>query len=131
MSEAELARGVILAHGSMADGLVSAVRRIAGGAAEALIAVSNDARSPAELKAMLDDLARQGPLVVFADLQSGSCGMAALSSCRQGPGCAVVCGVNLPILLDFVFHRDLPLDELLPRLVAKGRQAILPASGPG
>ncbi len=131
MSDEERARGVVLAHGSMAEGLVSAVRRIAGGAADALIAVSNDSRSPAELKAMLDDFAREGPVVVFADLQSGSCGMAALSSCREEPGCAVVCGVNLPILLDFVFHRDLPLDELLPRLVVKGREAILPASAPG
>jgi mannose/fructose-specific phosphotransferase system component IIA len=32
--------------------------------------------------------------------------------------------VNLPILLDFVFHRDMPLDELVPRLVGKGRDGI-------
>ncbi len=37
---------------------------------------------------------------------------------------AVVFGVNLPILLDFVFHRDLPLEELVPRLLEKGRESV-------
>jgi mannose/fructose-specific phosphotransferase system component IIA len=37
-----------------------------------------------------------------------------------------VCGVNLPILLDFVFNRHLPLDELVPRLVEKGKGSIKP-----
>jgi mannose/fructose-specific phosphotransferase system component IIA len=37
---------------------------------------------------------------------------------------AVVTGVNLPMLLEFVFHRDMPFDELLPRLEAKAREGI-------
>ena len=41
----------------------------------------------------------------------------------------MVCGVNLPILLDFVFHRDVPLDELVTRLVEKGREGIRPLPG--
>ena len=40
------------------------------------------------------------------------------------PETAVICGVNLPMLLDFVFHRDLPLPELVDRLVSKGKAAI-------
>ena len=124
-------RGLVVAHGSMAEGLIDAVRRIAGGAADALIPVSNEGRSPQELKATLAELASEGPVVVFADLLSGSCGMAAFASCRESDHDAVVCGVNLPVLLDFVFHRDLPLDELVDRLVQKGRDGIraLPRGG--
>lgn len=124
MSEASGAKGIVVAHGSMAQGLVDAVRRIAGGAADALAPLSNEGMSPQDLKASLDRLAGEGPAVVFADLLSGSCGMAALVCTRGGSGRAVVSGVNLPVLLDFVFHRDLPLDELVPRLVDKGRDGI-------
>ncbi len=55
--------------------------------------------------------------------------MAALSCCRDSLRRVVVCGVNLPMLLDFVFNRDAPLEELAVRLVEKGRAAIVP-SGP-
>lgn len=124
MSEEAEARGVVVAHGRMAGGLVDAVRRIAGGAADSLTPVSNEGKSPEELKDELEGLMGEGPLVVFADLRSGSCGMAAFSSCRAREDTAVLCGVNLPLLLDFVFHRDLPLDELVPRLLRKGRDGI-------
>ncbi len=125
MSEALLARGIVVAHGTMAEGLIDAVRRIAGGAADALVPVSNEGHSPQELRAILEELAcGEGPVVIFADLLSGSCGMAAMVSCKDAGGRAVLCGVNLPVLLDFVFHRDLPLEELVPRLEGKGRDGI-------
>ena len=123
MSEG-VARGIVVAHGSMAHGLVDAVRRIAGGSADVLIPLSNEGMSPAELKAKLEELAGEDRVIVFADLLSGSCGMAAMVSARDRASRAVLCGVNLPILLDFVFHRDLPLDELVSRLVNKGRDGI-------
>lgn len=124
MSEPVLARGIVVAHGNMAEGLVDAVRRIAGGAADALTPVSNEGLNPQELHTKLEELAGDGPTIVFADLLSGSCGMAAMVSCKDGGGRAVLCGVNLPILLDFVFHRDLPIGELVGRLEGKGRDGI-------
>ena len=130
MNENGGVRGIVVAHGAMADGMVDAVRRIAGGAADALQPVSNEGTSPAELKALIDDAAGDGPVLVFADLQTGSCGMAAVSTCRECGNRAVVCGVNLPILLDFVFHRDMPLDELVERLLDKGKDAIRPVQRP-
>jgi mannose/fructose-specific phosphotransferase system component IIA len=108
----------------MARGLVDAVRHIAGDAADGLSPLSNDGKGPAQLKEELEAAAGAGPAVIFVDLQRGSCGMAALSSCRDQARRVVLSGVNLPMLLDFVFHDELPLDDLVERLIEKGRTAI-------
>jgi len=124
MSETQAVRGIVVGHGEMPRGILDAVRRIAGSAADALVAVSNDGKGPDELRQDLDEAAGMGPAIVFVDLQTGSCGAAAFKTCRDQPRRVVVCGVNLPMLLDFVFNRGLPLDELVDRLVLKGRDAI-------
>ncbi|MDH3272401.1 MAG: hypothetical protein OEN56_13775, partial [Gemmatimonadota bacterium] len=85
----------------------------------------NESKSPEALKRELDEAMGGGPVVVFTDLRSGSCGMAALSSCRESGRRAVVCGVNLPMLLDFVFHRGMPIEQLVDRLVDCGRASIM------
>ena len=123
MSEA--VRGVVLAHASLADGLVSSVRAISGADEEALRPLTNEGCSPEALQARLSQaLGGEGPAIVFTDLGSGSCAFASRRIALERPGTAIVTGVNLPLLLDFVFHRDLPLPELVDRLVEKGRGGI-------
>jgi len=124
MSEGEGFRGILLAHGSMALGLVDAVRKISGVGPEVLIPISNDGKSP---QALEDEILRtmgDEPVILFTDLANGSCAFAARRCSREDCHQAVVSGVNLPILLDFVFNRHLPLEELLPRLVEKGTGAM-------
>ena len=122
-------RGVVVAHGPMARAMVDAVRRIAGDAADSLMPLSNDGKGPEELRDELEALISEEQAVVFTDLLAGSCGMAAMSSCRDRARRAVVSGVNLPMLLEFVFHTDQPLDDLVERVQDKGRAAIThPAS---
>ena len=126
MSEVEQPSGIVIAHGSMAEGLVDAVRRIAGSSADALVAISNTGLSPDDLEERDRPGAGGGSAVVFVDLQAGSCCTAALASCRSCADRVVVTGVNLPMLLDFVFNRGLPFDELVERLVERSREAIRP-----
>jgi mannose/fructose-specific phosphotransferase system component IIA len=42
----------------------------------------------------------------------------------------MVFGMNLPMLLEFVFHRELSLSELVPRLLTKGREGVKTADPP-
>ena len=120
----EPARGVVVAHGGLAEGLVGAVRQIAGVTSGALCGVHNRGLGRKELCArMLAELT--GPRnLIFTDLPSGSCHLAALIVTRERPEVPVITGVNLPMLLDFVFHRRLCFDELVPRLAERGQVAI-------
>jgi mannose/fructose-specific phosphotransferase system component IIA len=122
MSEA--VRGVVLGHGGLAVGLVDAARRIVGVDDDALRALSNQGLSPDSIRDALSLHLGTGPAIVFTDMQSGSCGMAARRLIRGMENVAVVSGVNLPLLLDFLTHRELPLHELVPRLLNTGRQGI-------
>ena len=120
----EPARGIVVAHGGLAEGLVGAVRQIAGAGPSALVGVPNRGLGREDLCArMLEALS--GPRnLVFTDLPSGSCHLAALIVTRERPDVPVITGVNLPMLLDFVFNRRLGFDELVPRLAEKGQVAI-------
>ena len=117
-------RGVVVAHGDLAAGLVDAARQISGVQEDALVPISNRGCSPDTLMQRLREEAARGPLIVFTDLPNGSCAMAARRVQHELPGVPVVSGVNLPMMLDFATHRHLPLDELLARLLERGRAHI-------
>jgi mannose/fructose-specific phosphotransferase system component IIA len=120
----EPVRGLVVSHASLAEGLVQSVRQIAGVEPDALRAVSNEGCGPETLLRSVSEALGDGPVIVFTDMPSGSCAFAARRITLDRPDTAVVCGVNLPMLLDFVFHRELSLPELVDRLVSKGKAAI-------
>lgn len=117
-------RGLVVSHASLAEGMVQSVSRIAGLEDGVLRAVSNEGCGPEALQKAVAAEMGAGPVIVFTDMPSGSCAFAARRLTLDRPDTAVVCGVNLPMLLDFVFHRDLALPELVDRLVNKGKAAI-------
>ena len=117
-------RGLVLTHGSLCFGLVDAVRKIAGDPGQILTPLSNDGRGPRELEELVRDLAEPGPTIIFADLGTGSCAVAARLASRGTGGSRVLFGVNLAMLLDFVFHCQMPVDDLVERLIEKGRVSV-------
>ncbi len=124
MSEELPVRGVLLTHGAMARGMADAIRKISGVDEEVLHPLSNDGKSPETLQEELEALIKDRVAVIFTDLPSGSCALAARVSCRGSLRRVVMFGVNLPMLLEFVFNRHLPLEELIPRLLEKGRRSL-------
>lgn len=113
-------RGVVLAHADLAESLVRTVEQISG-VEDALLPISNQGLRPEDLHARLESATRRRPCIVFVDLSSGSCAFAGRMIARDSADIAVLTGTNLPMLLDFVFHRDMPLPELTERLLHKGR----------
>ena len=117
-------RGIVIAHSDMARALVDAVERIAGIEENALVPLSNEGLGPEQVRDRLSELVGEGPAVIFTDLREGSCGMAARQVCLPSSDRVLITGVNLPVLLDFVMNRHLPLPDLTRRLLERGRKAI-------
>jgi mannose/fructose-specific phosphotransferase system component IIA len=116
-------RGVIVSHAAVAQALVAAVTAITG-IEGALTPVSNEGCGAEALAERLRDAVGTSPAVLFVDLPGGSCLTSSVRYAKQHTDVAVVTGVNLAMLLDFVFHRDIAPAEAARRAVDAGAKAI-------
>jgi mannose/fructose-specific phosphotransferase system component IIA len=119
--------GVVVAHGRLAEGLLSALTRVAG-EQENLWAFSNEGRGGDELEAdiarILDERAAGREAYLLSDMDGGSCGQACRRLLAKGSVRAVFYGVNLPLLVEFVFLQDEPFQRFVAATVEKSRQAL-------
>ncbi len=116
-------RGVVVGHGGLAAALIDAVARIAG-TESGLVAVSNTDCDRGTLEQRITEAVGDGPAIVFIDMPSGSCMFAAMHRLREMPTMRLVTGVNLAMLLEFVFNRDGELDEVATKVADAGVGAI-------
>jgi len=115
--------GVVVSHGTLSAALVTAVTRITG-STDALVAVSNEGCSRSTLVQLVRDAVGSRRCLLFVDMPGGSCFQAAATLQREHPSLAVVAGVNLAMLLDFVRHRDGDLADIAQRAANVGTEAI-------
>jgi mannose/fructose-specific phosphotransferase system component IIA len=116
-------QGVVVCHGSLAGALVHAAEQISG-LAGVLVPVSNTGCDRDTLEERVLAAVNGRPAVVFVDLASGSCLFAVLKRLHREESVKVVTGVNLAMLVDFVFHRALSPAEAASRAVAAGEKSI-------
>jgi mannose/fructose-specific phosphotransferase system component IIA len=120
-------QALVLTHGAIGDELVKVVEMILG-PVPGLTAQSNRGLSAKQLSARVADwiagLDDAGG-IVFLDDYGGSCASAALLGGAAPDRVTLIGGVNLAMLLAFVTWReDLARDELVQRIVDKGREAV-------
>ena len=116
-------RGVVVCHGGLARALVEAAESISG-VAGVLLPVSNSGCDRDSLETRVAEAVDGRPSVIFVDLASGSCLFAVLKRLRALPTVKVVTGVNLAMLVDFVFHVSLTPEAAAERAIAAGTKAI-------
>jgi PTS system N-acetylgalactosamine-specific IIA component len=115
---------IVAGHADFADGLVSAVEAITGHG-DRLVPIQVRGLCGEDIQALLRQRLRDtGALVIFTDLQAGSCTMAARRVLREVPGAVLVAGANLPMLLDFVLSAEADPVTAATAAAERGRAAV-------
>lgn len=117
-------RAIVAGHADFAAGIVSAVERITGRGSrfEAVTAGGLDTQGIESL--IRDRMLETGARVLFTDLQAGSCTMAARRVLRGMPDAVLVCGTNLPMLLEFAFADDQSPADAARRAIDRAHASI-------
>ena len=118
---------VIVAHGGLARGYLSAVEHVvgpqAGVAAITIEDVHDRAAKQAEIIAAADAVDQGKGVVVVADMFGGSPANLSLPACAI-KGRRILYGANLPMLIKLAKSRDLPLAEAVSLALDAGRKYI-------
>jgi mannose/fructose-specific phosphotransferase system component IIA len=115
-----------MTHGSIGAELVRVVQLILG-PVEGLDAGTNHGKSAPDLSAEITAwlAASPDPAIILVDDYAGSCATCAQVAGAGHPGTAVICGVNLAMLLGLVTWRESSdYEELVRKIIQKGREAI-------
>ena len=130
MSESLTVRALVAGHGDFAAGLISAVEAVTG-RGEMLEPIQVKGLCGEDIQQLLRERIRAtGALVIFTDLQAGSCTMAARRLLREEAQVVLVSGTNLPMLLDFVMSSTSSAVEAAHAAVDRARSAIAAYGGP-
>ena len=122
--------GIIVTHGDLAEELLATAKSIYGEFSD-IFPVSNAQMSPQALTEVLDSLvttALSGSsdgVLILTDFFGGSCSHACLSVGQKHERVRMVTGVNLPMLLAFLYRRnEVPFESLPGELVERGLKSI-------
>lgn len=122
-----MVHAVIIGQGDLPRALLEAARAIVPDT-EGVSALSNLDCRIGELQGRLEQAVNtlpEGDVVVFADMFGSSCANAGLEVKRSHSRVAVLSGVNLSMVVRFLYHRHKKsFTELIPFLVETGRTAV-------
>jgi mannose/fructose-specific phosphotransferase system component IIA len=122
--------GIIVTHGNLAEELLATARSIYGEFSD-FCPVSNAQMSPQALTEELDALVASAlsgnsdGVLILTDFFGGSCSHACLNVQQKHERVRMVTGVNLPMLLAFLYRRnEVPFEKLPGELVERGLKSI-------
>jgi mannose/fructose-specific phosphotransferase system component IIA len=116
-------QGVVVGHGTVGAALVAAAEEISG-ITGALVSVTNSGADRDALEERIVAAVASRPSVIFVDMPTGSCLIATMRRLASRSDIRVVTGVNLVMLLEFLFHRGEPIADVARRAAETGAKSI-------
>lgn len=119
---------VLVSHGLLAEGMKNAAEMIAG-PQERFLTIGmqpgmNLDSLRRELESAVMDVKSDGGVLILIDILGGNPANASLPLALQGT--PVICGVNLPMLLEILVQREhLTLRDLLPLAIQSAREGVI------
>ena len=122
-------KALVICHGDMAFGLVSAINKILGDNGR-LFALTNTDKSIPDLLTEVEEIISENDIeqpIFFADLRGGSCWRVAMQIIKKNKRGIVFSGVNLPMLVKFLTNYESldTFDKLKENLVAETTKTIM------
>lgn len=117
---------LLVTHADLASALLRAAEQLTG-PVEGVAVLSNEGLSGAELETRIGEAVSTWTAggVVFTDFWGGSCHICGSAAVRERGEIAMITGINLPVLIDYLYNRDrYTVDELAERLSRKGQESI-------
>jgi mannose/fructose/sorbose-specific phosphotransferase system IIA component len=119
---------VILTHGDLASAFKNTVEGMMG-KQEGFLVISNrgagEDRLLSKLKRAINEERFKEGMVIFVDLFGSSCWRISKDIVSPDKNVAVVCGVNLPMLVKFFAKREsLPFEKLVSLVKEEGEKGI-------
>ncbi len=124
--------GILVGHGGLPQALLDAASEIVG-TTDAIPVVSNKDIPAGEMESRLEQIVDDHPdrdVLVFVDFYGSSCSNVSARIKRRHPGrIELICGINLPMLIRFLYYRGrLDLPRLAELMLKTGRDEIRPGS---
>lgn len=119
---------VLVSHGSLAEGMKSAVEMIAG-PQEHFLTVEMQPGMDLDhvqnaVESAVADLSRNGEVLILTDILGGNPASASTRLALQGT--QVICGVNLPMLLEILVQREhLTLHDIIPIAEQAAKEGVI------
>ncbi|MEO0129190.1 MAG: PTS mannose transporter subunit IIAB [candidate division WOR-3 bacterium] len=124
-------KGIIIGHGNFSQALLNTVEKILG-KQDMVDVISNESLSCESLTEILKKLINSDnqEKIIFVDLPGGSCAISCLNVLKENKNLKILCGINLPMLLEFFLLREkYNVDELVPILLKKAKENIITLGG--
>jgi mannose/fructose/sorbose-specific phosphotransferase system IIA component len=122
-----MVRGIIIGHGDFAKAMLTTAKQIVG-EQELVEVISNVGLSCETLNEKIEEILGRddkNETIIFVDLPGGSCTISCYKLLKNNRNLNMICGINLPILIEFFMLREKhSAQELVPILIKKGKENI-------